>query len=314
MNVHDYRFLLSEQKTLTQLINQTSPGNVIGRMSLESRLNQVKQELEPYQGFSPRLVNARLTFRGRPVAESRGINADFGTEVANDFAQSVTRIGASWRSPLSTSGPIPNSEEYQLLIVGTATGSFGFELEDAAQQPALEGQETPIEIAIRKVKEILEASVGTDEELLEAIEDTDRRALDSMQAFLKKMADNEAMCSLEFQGDVFRFRDIAQVRRSENRLGNDNIRERNVTLSGQFMGFLPESRRAEFLLLDASDDFLQEVIGTVLSGRVDTTVAETVNINEILNQDVTIEARTRRVGQGRPRFVITDSRQWHEMA
>ena len=37
MNVHDYRFLLSEQKTLTQLINQTSPGNVIGRMSLESR-------------------------------------------------------------------------------------------------------------------------------------------------------------------------------------------------------------------------------------------------------------------------------------
>ncbi len=306
MNVQDYRFLLSEQGTLKKLISETSPGNVIGRMSLQARLRKVEEELKAYVGYSPRVVNARLTFRGRPVVGSRGIYADFGTDAANTFAESVTRIGAGWRSSLPASGRIPNAAEYQLLITGTATGSFGFQLEDAAQQPALEGQSTPVELAIKKVKEILEASVATDEELSEAIADTDRRALDSVQAFLKKMADSEAMCTLEFQGDEFRFRDPAQVRRSENRLSNDNIQENNVTLSGQFQGFLPNSRRAEFLLSATDADFLQEAIGTVVSGRVEPAVDDTVNINEILNQEATIVARTRRVGQGRARYVIVE--------
>lgn len=309
MNVHDYRFLLSEQATLKRLIDQTSPGNGIGRMSLQARLRKVEEELKAYEGYSPRVVNARLTFRGKPVVERRGINADFGADAAKAFAESVTRIGAGWRSPLPASGRIPNAGEYQLLITGTATGSFGFQLEDAAQQPALKGQSTPVELAIKKVKEILEASVATDEELLEAIADTDRRALDSVQAFLKKMADSEAMCALEFQGDEFRFRDTTQVRRSENRLSNDNIQEDEVALSGQFQGFLPHSRRAEFLLSATDADFLQDAIGTVVSGRVEPAVDDTVSINEILNQDVTIDARTRRVGQGRPRYVITDCHQ-----
>ena len=309
MNVHDYRFLLSERETLRKLISQTSLGNVIGRMSLESRLRQVEGELEAYAGYSPRVVNARLTFRGRPVIESHGINADFGTDAANAFAESVTKVGAGWHSSLPSSGPIPNAAEYQLLITGTATGSFGFQLEDAAQQPAFEGHSTPVELAIKKVKEILEATVATDEELAEAIADTDRRALDSVQAFLKKMADSEAMCALEFQRDEFSFRDVAQVRRSENRLSNDNIQESNVTLYGYFQGFLPNSRRAEVFLSAADTDFLQEAIGTVVSGKVEPTVDDTVNINEILYQEVMIEARSRRVGQGRPRFFITDWRQ-----
>ena len=195
------------------------------------------------------------------------------------------------------------------MITGTATGSFGFQLEDAAQRPAFEGLSIPVELAIKKVKEILEATVATDEELAEAVADTDRRALDSVQAFLKKMADSEAMCALEFQGNEFRFHDAAQVRRSEDRLGNDNIHESNVTLSGQFQGFLPNSRRAEVFLSAADADFLQEAIGTVVSGRVDQAVVDKVNINEILNQEVAIEARTRRVGQGRPRYAFTDCRQ-----
>lgn len=309
MNVHDYRFLLSEQGTLKKLISETSPGNVIGRMSLEHRLKQVQEELEAYAGYSPRLINARLTFRGKPVVGSRGVNANFGGEAVNTFTQAVTRIGAGWRTPLRSSGPIPDSAEYQLLITGTATGSFGFQLEDAAQQPALEGLETPVELAIRKAKEILEASLGNDEELSEAIADTDRRALDSLQAFLKKMADNGAMCALEFQGDEFHFHNTDQVRRSENRLSNDNIQESSVTLFGQFRGFLPNSRRAEVLVVAADGpDFLQESVGTVVSGKVEPAVNDTVKINEILNKDVTIEARVRRVGQGRPRYAITNCR------
>ena len=305
MNIHEYRFLLSEQGTLERLISRTSPGNVIGRMSLGSRLRQVKAELEAYEGFSPHQVNARLTFRGRPVVSNRGIFADFGTEAVNGFAEAVTRIGAGWNSPLPASGRIPNSAEYRLLITGTATGSFGFQVEDASQQPILIGESSPVELAIDRFKGILDASTKTDDELVEAIADTDRRALDAVRDFLKLMADNRATCALEFQGSEFRFTDVAQVRRSERRLSNDNILEEDVTLEGQFQGFLPHSRRAEFLIAQTDADFLAGAVGTVVSGRVEAAVGDTANINEILNQDVTITARVKRVGQGRPRYVVT---------
>ena len=304
MNVHDYRFLLSERGTLEKLIDQASPGSVISRMSLEARLRQVEEDLKAYEGYSPRVVKARLTFRGKPVVGNRGIQAGFGTDAANAFAEAVTRIGASRHAPLSARGPIPKSAEYQLLITGTAVGSFGFQLEDAAQLPALQGRSTPVELAIKKVKEILEASVGADEELSEVISDTDQRALESVKAFLKKMVDNGATCALEFQGHEFSFRDVAQVQRSEGRLSS--IREDDVILSGQFHGFLPSRRRAEFLLAETNADFLQEAIGTVVSGRVDPSVDTIVDINDILNRDVTVSARTRRVGQGRPSYFITD--------
>ena len=269
------------------------------------RLRQVEEELEAYKGYSPRLVNARLTFRGKPVVGNRGVNAKFATKTVNAFARSVARIGAGWRAPLPSTGPIPDSAEFQLLVTGTATG-FGFQLEDAAQQPALMGQDTPVELAIRKVKEILEASLKTDEELSEAIADTDRRALQSIRTFLKRMSDNDAVCALEFQGDEFHFRDVSQVRRSENRLSDDNIREDDVVFGGYFDGFLPKSRRAEFFLVETGADFLREAVGTMLSVRVLPRVTETVKIKEILDQDVTVNARVRRVGEGRPRYVITD--------
>ena len=118
MNAHDYRFLLSERDTLRLLIGQTSPQNAIGRISLESRLRQVEEGLTAYEGYSPRVTQARLTFQGKPVVDTRGIFVDFGTEAANAFAESVARVGASRRSPLSASGPIPNASEFQLLING----------------------------------------------------------------------------------------------------------------------------------------------------------------------------------------------------
>ena len=48
MNVHDYHFLLSERTTLNKLINQVSPSDVIGRMSLQARLEEVEEGINQY--------------------------------------------------------------------------------------------------------------------------------------------------------------------------------------------------------------------------------------------------------------------------
>ena len=305
MDRHDYRFLLSEQGTLRQLIGRTSPGNAIGRLSLERRLREVEAALQSYEGCSARLDNARLVFRGRPVRGSHGIRADFGGRAIGAFAEAVTLTGSSQSQELSASGPVPHREDYQLLITATATGSFGFEIEDAAQQPALAGQSTPVAAAIAKVKSILEASTGSDEELADAIIDSDPRAVRAVRDFLETVASAGAVCALDFRNDVFKFHDNSQVARSAHRLSADNIRDDDVALNGQFLGFLPVGRRAEFLVSGAEADFLQTAIGTVIAGRVVPEVDETVAINEILQQEVHISARTRRVGSGRPRYVIT---------
>ncbi len=306
MNIHEHRFLLSERATLKKLISQADESDVIARMSFEARLQDVEEQLEAYEGLSSRLVNASLTFRGSPVVGSRGIDAAFGPDAVKSFANAVTLVGASDHAPLSPTGRVPHGEDYRLIITNTARGSFGFQVEEASQQPALEGQSTPVETAIARVKGILEASVGTDEELAEAIADTNQRALGGIRNFLKTVADSEAVCALAFQDDVFQFTNVTQVRRSENRLSEDNIKEDDVTLIGYFVGFLPNSRRAEFHIEEADVDFLKEAIGTVISGKVELEVDDVIgDINEILKQEVRIDAHTRRVGDGRPRYVIT---------
>ena len=305
MNIHDQRFLLSEQNALKKLLSQTSSGNVIGRMSLETRLRRVEEELKACEGLSPGWVNARLTFWGRPVASGRGIEADFGGDAIKAFSDAVFLVGASLHKASASEGPVPTRDDSRLLITGTVPGSFGFQVEDLTQQPGPVGESLPVEPAIERIKEIMKASVGTDEQLADALIETDQRALNSVCAFLKKTADSKAACALESGGDEFRFRDTAQVRRSENRLRESNIREDDVTLVGRFEGFLPKSRRAEFLILETGAEFLNEAIGTVVTSEVAPTVDDTVAIKDILNQPVRINARTKRVGQARPRYIIT---------
>lgn len=306
MNTRKHRFLLSERTTLEELIAQAPSDSIITRLSLERRLKQVQENLKAYEGLSSKVVKARLTFRGKPVLGSRGVSADFAGEAVNHFADAVVHVGAGSYTPLSQRGKVPNSEDYGLVITGTARGSFGFEIEDAAQTPPLAGESTPAEAAMRQVMRIMKASTGTDEQLADAIGITDPRALRALQTFLKTVADNDAICALELNDDVFTFRDSAQIQRSVDRLGQDNITEDEIRVSGHFQGFLPKGRRAEFVVKESDAEFLRDSVGEVISVRVATSVTEDVQINEILDQPINVEAHTRRVGNSAPRYTITN--------
>ena len=211
MTQREHRFLLSEQATLQNMIARISPGNIVTRKSFEARLEQVQDELKAYDGLSPRSIKARLTFRGKPVRDSYGVSADFAGEAVNYFADAVATVGAGSRAPLG--------QRFDLVITGTARGSFGFEIEDATQTPSHIGESTPVEAAIEQIMEIMKASTETDEHLAAAISETDPRALSAIRKFLKTVADNDAICALQLNDDVFAFRDNAQVQTSADRLG-----------------------------------------------------------------------------------------------
>ena len=305
MNVHDYRFLLAEQATLNQLLDEIAESDVISMMSLRARLEAVEGQLADYQGSSARLRTARLTFKGRPVLGGRGILMDFVSDASKAFANAVTVVGSSLTAPVAPTGRVPNAERFQLAITGIAYGSFGFEIEEASPQMSFNDTPTPVEVAISKVKGILSASVGTDEDLSEAVADTDRRALSSVQQFLKQVADGGAAFTLTHDGDEFDFVDAAQVRRSESRLSADNIREDDTTISVRFMGFFPFRPWAQLLIVGADAEYLSNEVGQITTARVESSVAEQVDINSILNRDQQITVHTRRVGTSRPRYTVT---------
>lgn len=298
MNVHDYRFLLSERAALEKLILETSPENVIGRMSLENRLQDVVTQLESYQGYSSDVIDARLTFRGEPVSGSRGIWMEFAGAASRSFQVAATTVGAGSRSTLPSRGSIPDADDYRLMITGTVPGSFGFQVEDSSQQMRLIGEPSPVELAIEQIQSIFAATVGTDEQLADAVADTDQRAISALSDFLKTVADGDAVCTLTFKDNEFGFRDTNQVRRSQKRLSRDIV-ENDVILMGRFRGFLPGTLQAEFHIdgIEGADaGFLAEKIGTVVRGKVESAIAEHIKINENLGQDFRVHARTRRVG------------------
>ena len=303
MNIQEYRQLQAERATLENLLKQLPASSVIERKGLEFRKKEVEETLASQPAPSRQPAQVRLTFRGRPTVGTHGIFASFGAEAIKAFTDAVVAIGTSQRTPLKARGKLPDREDYQLLITDTALGSFGFELEEAPRDNAFSEaphadvfrEVSPVESAIKQTMSILEATLGEDEMLTEAVSDVDPRALGQLRAFLKRMADQEAVCTLEFKDAVFRFADVGQVRQSESHLSREHIHEEEQEISGQFQGVLPTRRTFEFL---------NEATGEVISGKIASAVEDVDAINKVLNRPASIRVRSRRVGTARRRYVL----------
>ena len=290
-----YQHMRAELAELDKLLSMTPESAVIDRMSLEYRRSQVEAELEANPPPPRWPASAHLAFNGKPIVEGEGVYADFASAAVGAFAKAVTSLAASRRGPLGERGPIRHREDYRLLVTGTSHGSFGFEIEESPEPQATYLPESEVELALGQARGILESLGGNDEDIAEAVDDADDRALDDLRAFLKVLADNDAVCSLSFDNTTFRFRDVGEVQRGFASLGKDNIQEDDIVMVGRFWGFLPQSRRAEFV-----EDRSHEV----LLCQVDRTVDDAEAINHLLGQDMNVTVRSRRVGNSRPRYTI----------
>ena len=296
MTLQEYRRLQAELGALKILLAELPPGREIERLGFESRMREVKEALAAQVASIREPLYARLTFRGKPIVGSYGIFAEFGASIVQAFSEAVAALGASQGGPLGTRGVLPGRDDYRMLITGTVPGSFGFQFEEAPNDnQTLFPEDSPLEPAIDQAKAIMKATLGTDDELTEALADIDPRAIEAIREFLDTMFSNEAVCTLEFKDDVFRFADVEQVRRSMVRLEQDNIHEADEEFSGVFLGILPHRRTFEFKLADN---------GEIISGKVGNDIAEPAAINHVIEKRGTIRVHSRRVGEGRPRYVL----------
>jgi hypothetical protein len=288
--------LRSEVRELESILQQIPVEDVIDRLSFESRLIAAQKELDQLPAM-PVSEKARLTFRGRPVFGSRGVAADFGSKATTAFSDAFSAVVAGLNESLRYMGPIPDKARNQLLITGTAIGSFGFEFELPEHAPDLFPDQGRGSEALEKMQTLFQLSaMGSDDEVAELVEEIHPRAVKKIAEFLGYLVQQQAWCGLEFRHKFFRFEDIEQLQISAARLQESNIREGREQFVGEFQGVLPHSRAFEFKLLDQQG---------LIKGKVAPAIEEPDVLNrEFLHKLATITVDVFQVGQGRPHFSL----------
>jgi len=288
--------LLSEINELESILELIPKGNVIERSAFEKRLASTKSILNNL-GDIQRRDKAQLTFRGRPVFGSHGIAADFGSRAAGAFADAFAAVVAGLNESLRYMGPIPDKSKNQLVITGTAVGSFGFEFELPSNDLFPDSAKTTE--ALESMQELFRVSAqGSDDDVAELVDAVHPRAVKKIAEFLDLLVQQNALCGLEFKDQFFRYSDMEQLQASAKRLREENIQERDEEYTGEFQGVLPQSRTFEFKLADQK---------AILKGKVDVAIDDPDILNrDWLHRPVRVVLRTIQVGQARPRFTLPD--------
>ena len=300
----DYIQLLGERTTLNRMIEGTPAEDVLDLGSLSARLQDIEHRISEANAEAKEPARVRITFNGRPVVGSYGIFADFGTKIIGAFNEAVASVAASLSGGLAAKGPIPNREQHQLLITNTALGSFGFELEEYRTGQFTIDEKTTLDLAIERTQSLLQGTINADDELLaDTASELDQRALDKVRNFINALAENEAICTLEYRNQVFRFTDVAQVRQSLERISKENIREDEQLLKGEFQGVLPNRRTFEFKIFGSDQIIVGKVIPSIINAEL---------INKHLHEQVEILTMVTTVRQGRPRYLLIDLPKWKD--
>ena len=292
--------LRSEISTVRRMLDDLPSDAAIDRLSLQGRIEELTDELSQLS-HQPEAATARLTFRGHPVVGSHGIFADFASKATSSFTELVTVLAASQTKPVASVGPIPNREETQLLVTGTAVGSFGFELQEHVVQASIREIKSPVSLAFSQSLELLESVTGDDDYLTQSIAGLDGRSIANLRKFLDVLASSDAVCNFSFNDRDFGFRDVSQIKRGLERIAADNFHEDSVSFHGTFLGFLPTRRTFEFKTSSEEE---------VIAGKVSNEIENPSKINENLNRAVTIELVSTRLGQGRARYVLKNLPNW----
>ena len=307
MSYDEYISYASEIKQLEDMLACIPAEQVISRMGLQSRLESARNAIA---GCDVRHLSqkARLTFKGKPVSGSHGATAEFASKASLSFTEAFSAVVAGISDNLRYMGPIPDKDKNQLLITGTAIGSFGFEfelpsdvLENSLQQeeffPQAEKPRNRPELAMQKLEKLFQvAAMGTDDEIAELVDEIHPRAVKKASEFLDYLAEQDAWCGLEFQETVFRFGGVGQVRETAARLKANNIRETEETHQGEFQGVLPRGRTFEFKVSKGN---------LILRGKVGADIEDADILNrQFLHENVSVNFLVIQVGQGRPRYTL----------
>lgn len=297
MNQSQYSSLIAEINTVSDLLERAQSGSILQRKSFEYRLNELKEKLKTVDKLRIK-KKAVITFRGKPVDGSKGITADFSGKAIDGLNEMVATVVASLNNDLKHKGPIPNRTKNQLMITGTAVGSFGFEFELPEPDYDLVAQRSMTEDALSEILSLLgKTTEGTDDDLVELISNIHPRAIKKISEFLMILQKNEALFAMQYENNIFRIKNEAQLDTIINRLDDRNIHTTTESYQGKFQGFLPNSRTFEFY---------EKSSGDIIKGKLDASIDNHEIINQkYLDKPVDVTFNVVQLGQAKPKYSLS---------
>ncbi len=224
--------------------------------------------------------------------------ADFGGKAVEAFSSAVSTVLASINGDIGERGPVAKKDAGQLMITGTAVGSFGFELEvSETANPLFEEEEASTGDVVVIIQNLLEtAATGSDDEITEVVDVIHPRALKKVSEFLSYLETQKASCGLDFKGRSFKFSDFSQLSTASLKLKDQNVNELPKEFEGRFVGFLPHSRMFEFSIKETN-----EVIkGKIGSKQIDVNYLS----DNFLRVPVSAKFNSVSVGEGKPKYTL----------
>jgi hypothetical protein len=219
--------------------------DVFAKLSLQSRREDLQQELASLTNAQEVSASASLFFGGDPVLANRGIEASFGAQAMEKFQDVVTKIFAVQHTgSLGQRGTVPGKDASKLHITNIVRGSFGFRLEELSPQANL--ITSPLKDAVDEATRLMERFGVEDEEAFESeVENLDGRVLATIRDFFGILSDHRATFRLVSGNNDRSFRAQNIVRAAE-RAKITTLDEEDIELPGQLSGALRDSRIFEF--------------------------------------------------------------------
>lgn len=299
MNANERTHLLAERTQVRQMLASMTKDMVLGRSSMESRLKELERRIAALGPPKSEPLKVRITFKGAPVLESQGIFAEFGSDAVRSYTQAVAKLAVPVDGMKGKRGPIPKKR--QLMVTGTALGSFGFELSEVPESEFDPEEVSPTAQAMNKMADILQGTTSSDDELASSIADVNQRALNSVRTFLGLLKKNKAVATLAYPDRFVRFAQVADVERSLSRLDAANVHEETKWITGRFQGLIPKSRSFQFHIDGERDAVIGKIFQELRGFEL---------INHHLNEPVLAKMKITRIGEGRPTYVLMDLPEW----
>jgi hypothetical protein len=244
------------------MIGGLTDEDVLTRMSLEGRRDELREQLAAIPTEEEQLASAAVFFGGRPVVGSMGIESEFGGKAVSMLQDLVSKQFAHDGGGIGQRGVVPDKSGARLHVTDVLRGSFGFLLEELQPQGQL--LDTSLKASLDRVTELLSAFAEPSEEGFEtAVEAVDERVLTAAQEFFSLLRREGATLRM-VAGDIEHSFDETSVERAAERAKVTTVVDKEESIEGQLAGILPDAHRFEFRTVGPRG---------IIEGRVDHTLS-----------------------------------------
>lgn len=272
------------------------------------RADQLADEISEASERTSKKASVALVFDGDPVRAATEIRLDFATEALQGYQKSVSLYHA-WLSQgdVPSRGRITKSRESTLFIRETIRGSFGFILEEEADEQS-ELIETPLKASVEGITGLIHSLSTSDEDkLLEILQTTPGRLIVGIDQFMEVLINYNS--SVKVFGDTHSVQlSTEQTAKLHELLGDIATDEDTMVVEGVLLGITPLERRFEMLITDGGQQ--EPIRGRISPAVVDAYTATNDAVRQLLMKKVNAEIlveRTLRHGREISKSYILNS-------